>query len=77
VVAAQVQRAGEVAFGDVQGAGGVEEVPPDPVRGGVFVPGQVAREQPVEVSGDDGQGGVEVDVEGDAGGEGVEVEPEM
>src|SRR5258708_38486906 len=74
VVAAQVQRAGDSVFGDVQGAGGVQEVLPDPVGGGGFVAGQLEREQPVGVPGDDGQGGVQVHVEWDAAGEGVEVE---
>jgi hypothetical protein len=37
VVVAQVQRTGDAGFGDVQGAGGVQEVPPDGVGGGVFV----------------------------------------
>jgi hypothetical protein len=32
-MAAQVQRAGDAVAGDVQGAGGIEEVPPDPVGG--------------------------------------------
>src|SRR5258708_29514728 len=41
VVAAQVQRAGDSVFGDVQGAGGVQEVLPDPVGGGGFVAGQL------------------------------------
>src|SRR5262249_37571049 len=54
VVAAQVQRAGDVVPGDVQGSGGVEEVPPDLVGGGVVVPVELEREQPVEVAGDDG-----------------------
>src|SRR6266568_2608883 len=39
VVAAEVQRAGHGIGGDVQGAGGVEEVPPDPVGGRVLVAG--------------------------------------
>jgi len=42
--------------------------------GGVLVPGQLEREQPVEVPGDDGERGVQVDVERDAGGQRVEVE---
>jgi hypothetical protein len=45
-----------------------------PVGGGVLVPGQLEREQPVEVPGDDGERGVQVDVERDAGGQRVEVE---
>ena len=40
-----------------------------------LVPGQLEREQPVEVPGDDGERGVQVNVERDAAGEGVEVEP--
>src|SRR5216110_3259776 len=45
VVAAQVQRAGDGVAGDVQGAGGVQEVPPDLVRGGIFVSGELEREK--------------------------------
>src|SRR5258708_11942810 len=75
VVVAQVQCARDVVAGDVQGAGGVEEVPPDPVGGGVFVPGQLEDEQPAQVPGDHGQRGVLVYVEVDAGGKRVEVEP--
>ena len=48
---------------------------PDGVGGGGLVSVQVAGEEAVEVAGDDGQGGVEVDVERDAAGERVEVEP--
>ena len=59
---------------DVQGAGVVEEVAPDGVGGGGVVSGQVAGEEAVEVAGEDGEGGVEVDVEWDAAGERVEVE---
>jgi hypothetical protein len=43
VVAAQVQCAGDAVFGDVQGAGGVQEVPPVGFGGGFFVPGQLER----------------------------------
>src|SRR6266571_4823626 len=39
VVAAQVQRAGDAGVVDVQGAGGVKEVPPDPLWGGGLVAG--------------------------------------
>ena len=39
VVAAQVQRAGDLVLGDVQGAGGVEEVPPQGLGGGPLVAG--------------------------------------
>ena len=67
VVVAQVQRAGDAGFGDVQGAGGVQEVPPDGVGGGVFVARQLACEQAVQVAGDDGESGVQVDVERDGG----------
>lgn len=74
MVAAQVQCAGDPRVVDLQGAGGVQEVPPDPVRGGVLVSGQLEGEQPVEVAGDDSQRGVEVDVERDTGGERVQVE---
>ncbi len=74
VVAAQVEGAGDGVRGDVQGAGGVQEVPPDGVGGGAFVAWQLAGEQPVEVAGDDGEGGVQVDVERDAGGQRVEAE---
>src|ERR1700758_2356376 len=42
--------------------------------GGGFVAGEVAGEEAVEVAGDDGEGGVEVDVERQAGGQRVEVE---
>jgi hypothetical protein len=35
----RVQGAGDAFGGDVEGAGGVEEVAPDPVGGGVFVAG--------------------------------------
>jgi integrase len=49
VVAAQVQRAGDACLVDVQGAGGVEEVPPEGFRGGSLVAGQFQREQPVQV----------------------------
>ena len=73
-MAAQVQRAGDGVAGDVESSGGVQEVAPDPFGGGAGVPVELAGEQPVEVPGDDGQGGVQVDVEGDAAGEGVEVE---
>ena len=58
--------------GDVQGAGGVEEVPPQGFGGGLLVPGQLERQQPVQVPGHDGQGGVQVDVERDAAGQRVE-----
>jgi len=75
VVAVQVQRAGDACVVDVQGAGGVQEVPPQGSGGGSFVPGQFQREQPVQVPGDDGEGGVEADVERDAAGQGVEMEP--
>ncbi len=74
VVAAQVQRAGDAGVVDVQGAGGVEEVPPEGLAGGVFIPGQLERQQPVQVPGDDGKRGVQVRVERDAAGEGVKVE---
>ena len=63
MVAAQVQRAGDAAVIDVQGAGGVQEVPPEGFGGGALVPGQLERQQPVEVACDDGQRGVQVDVE--------------
>jgi hypothetical protein len=75
VVAAQVERAGHLVVGDVQGAGGVQEVAPELVGGGGLVAGQAAGQEPVEVAGDDGQGGVQVDVERDAAGQGVQVEP--
>ena len=65
VVAAQGEVGGDAVGGDLQGAGVVEEVPPDRVGGGAGVAGQVAGEQAVEVAGDDGEGGVEVDVERD------------
>src|SRR5713226_8056331 len=65
VVAAQVEGAGDGAGGDVQGAGGVQEVPPDGVGCGAFVAWQHAGEQPVEVADDDSEGGVQVDVERD------------
>src|SRR5258706_6506056 len=68
VVAAQVQRAGDAGVVDVQDAGGVREVSPDPVGGGGLVPVELEREQPVKVPGDDGERGVQVDVEGDAAG---------
>src|SRR6266516_2889560 len=42
VVAAEVECAGDVVVGDVQGAGGVQEVPPELVGGGVGVAGQAA-----------------------------------
>jgi hypothetical protein len=44
VVAAQVQRAGDAVRADVQGAGGVQEVPPDLVGGGLLVPVELERE---------------------------------
>ena len=66
VVGAQAQVDGEGVVCEVEGAGAVEEVAPDAVRGGVLVAGEPAGEEPVEVAGDDGQGGVEVDVEGQA-----------
>ena len=69
MVAAQVQRAGDAGVVDVQDAGGVQEVSPDPVGGGGLVPVELEREQPVKVPGDDGEGGVQVDVERDAAGE--------
>ena len=37
VVAAEIERAGDVVPGDVKGAGGVGEMPPDLVGGGIFV----------------------------------------
>lgn len=52
VVAAEFERAGHALVGDVQGAGVVEEVPPDGVGGGGVVAGQVAGEEAVEVAGD-------------------------
>ncbi|MEU1600934.1 hypothetical protein ABZ468_51590 [Streptomyces sp. NPDC005708] len=58
---------------DMQGSGGVEEVSLDLVGCGGLVAGQFAGEHPVEVPGDDGQCGVQVDVEWDAGGQGVQV----
>src|SRR5207302_6593961 len=75
VVAAQVQRAGDAGVVDVQGPGGVQEVPPEGFGGGFFVAGQLERQQPVQVPGHDGERGVEVHVERDAAGERVEVEP--
>jgi hypothetical protein len=45
------------------------------VPGVALVPVELEPQQPVQVPGGDGQGGIEVDVEGDATGEGVEVEP--
>jgi hypothetical protein len=74
VVGAQVQVDGDRLAGDVQGAGRVEEVSPDPFRGGGLVAGQLAGERAVEVAADDGQRGVEINVERHAGGERVEVE---
>jgi putative transposase len=59
VVAAQVERAGHLVVGDVQGAAGVQEVAPELVGGGGLVAGQLAGQEPVEVAGDDGQGGVQ------------------
>jgi hypothetical protein len=47
----------------VDGAGGVEEVAPELVGGGALVTGQSAGEEAVEVAGDDGQDGIDVDVE--------------
>src|SRR6266545_4326527 len=44
------------------------------VGGGVLVAGQVAGEEAVEVAGDDGEGGVQVDVERHAGRPCVEAE---
>ncbi len=44
VVAAQVQRAGDAGRVDVQGAGGVEEVPPEGFGCGMLVPGQLERQ---------------------------------
>jgi hypothetical protein len=43
VVAAQVQRAGDAGRADVQGTGGVEEVPPEGFRCGPLVAGQFQR----------------------------------
>jgi hypothetical protein len=58
VVGADVQVEGERVVCEVEGAGAVEEVAPDPVGGGVLVVGELAGEEPVEVAGDHGQGGV-------------------
>ena len=66
VVGADAEVEDELVVGEVQRAGAVEEVAPDAVGGGVLVAGESAGEEPVEVAGDDGQGGVEVDVEGQA-----------
>jgi hypothetical protein len=74
VVGAGAQLEGECVVGEAEGAGAVEEVAPDAVGGGVLVAGEAAGEEPVDVAGDDGQGGVEVDVERQARGQGVEVE---
>ena len=49
---------------DGDSAGGVEEVVPFPVGGGVLVAGQFAGEEVVAVAGEHGEGGVGVDVEG-------------
>ena len=46
----------------MQGAGGVQEVPPQGFGGCFLLPGQLEREQPVEVSRHDGERGVQVDV---------------
>jgi hypothetical protein len=43
VVAAEGEVGGDAFWGDVEGAGVVEEVPPQGVRGGVLVAGQVVR----------------------------------
>ena len=48
--------------------------PPEGFGGGALVPGQLERQQPVQVPGHDGQCGVQVHVERDAAGERVEVE---
>ena len=66
MVGADVELDGERVRGGVDGAGGVEEVAPEFVGGGVLVAGEFAGEEAVEVAGDDGQGGVDVDVEREA-----------
>ena len=66
VVGADVEVDGDRGVGGVDGAGGVEEVPPEFVGGGVLVAGELAGEEAVEVPGDDGEGGVEVDVQREA-----------
>src|SRR5687768_1522954 len=50
VVGADVEVDGERVGGGVDGAGGVEEVAPDAVGGGVLVARQAAGEQAVEVA---------------------------
>ena len=60
--------------GDVQQAGGLDEVAEDGVGGGGLVAAEPQREVAVDAVGDDRQGGVEVDDERDLGGERVEVE---
>ena len=64
MVGADAEVDGERVVCDLEGAGAVEEVAPDAVGGGVFVAGELAGEEPVEVAGDDGQGGVEVTFSG-------------
>ena len=68
VVGTDAELEDERVVGEVEGAGAVEEVAPEAVGGGVLVAGELAGEQSVEVAGDHGQGGVEVDVERQAAG---------
>ena len=58
--------------GDVQLAGGLDEVSEDGVGGSGLVAAEAQREVAVDAVGDDREGGVEVDGEWDLGGERVE-----
>jgi hypothetical protein len=65
---------GGPVFGDVDPAGGVDELLVDGLRGRLLVALQAARQQAVDAAGNDGEGGVGVDVERPARGQGVDLE---